>query len=127
MKHIYLLLIFLLPGFALLQAQDSTAKDVTWTFSATQSGDKSYVLSFKALIEPGWKMFSTTAKDDELNTRINFDSSTRAGNTIGTFSEKGSLKVEKEGVLYMFLSAVRLYALIIIKRKLSHKTKEFIP
>ena len=98
MKHIYLLFFFLCGSVAIM-AQDSAASDVKWTFSADKKGESQYVLKFKASVNPDWKLFSTTAKDDELNTRIIFDSATAANNQIGAIGEEGQLMVAKEPLL----------------------------
>ncbi|RYY27735.1 MAG: cytochrome C biogenesis protein, partial [Chitinophagaceae bacterium] len=98
MKHIYLLFFFLCGSFAAL-AQDSAVNDVKWNFSADKSANSQYILTFKAAISPGWKLFSTTAKDDELNTRIIFDSATTASNQFGAIDEQGALLVAKEPLL----------------------------
>ncbi|WP_315820908.1 hypothetical protein [Paraflavitalea speifideaquila] len=57
------------------------------------------MLSFKGLVTPGWRLFSTTAKDDELNTRIVFDSATTANVTVQSVTENGKLQQLKEPLL----------------------------
>jgi thiol:disulfide interchange protein len=84
-----------------LAAQDSTTSspNVQWQFNASKKSANEYVLSFKAAISPGWRLFSTTAKDDELNTRIVFDSATTANVTLNGITENGKLQQLKEPVL----------------------------
>ncbi len=99
MKHIYLLLFLVFCGSVAVLGQDSTSADVAWTFSASKKDKGQYILSFKASVSPGWKLFSTTAKDDELNSRINFDSSTTANYQFGPIEEQGELKIANEPLL----------------------------
>jgi thiol:disulfide interchange protein len=82
-----------------LMAQDTAGKkNVTWTFDAVKS-DVGYTLSFKATIAKGWKLFSTSMKDDEPNTRITFDSATTANTNITAVKEQAGVKTAKEPLL----------------------------
>jgi thiol:disulfide interchange protein len=95
-------LLVLLIGFFTPQlfAQDSTnAPDVQWQFNASKKSANEYTLSLKGTIGAGWRVFSTTAKDDELNTRVVFDSATAAQLTLNGITEKGNLKQQKEALL----------------------------
>lgn len=99
-KKLYLALLFVLFSFNGLFAQDSTAAThVQWQFNASKKAANEYVLTFKASVNPGWRLFSTTAKDDELNTRIVFDSATAANVTVNSITENGKLQQLKEPVL----------------------------
>ena len=75
MKQIRFSIVFCLLALG-LTAQDTahTSKIVSWNFGASKTGEKTYKLSFSASIQKGWKLFSTTMKDDEPNTRIKPDS-----------------------------------------------------
>lgn len=99
-RYIYLLLLLVLFSSANVFSQDSTtATHVQWQYNAAKNGAHEYVLTYKATIEPGWRLFSTTAKDDELNTRIVFDSATAANITVQSISENGKLQQLKEPLL----------------------------
>lgn len=97
-RKLYPLLLVLL-SFHTVFAQDSTHNQVQWSFQAAKKGTNEYVLTYKAAIQPGWRLFSTTAKDDELNTRLVLDSATAANVTINSIAEKGQLKQLKEPLL----------------------------
>ena len=92
-------------GFSLLllagtaQNTGTDKKNVDWQFSAVKTAGNTYSISFKASIEKGWKLFSTTMKDDEPNTRIKFDSSSLALIAIADSKETGDLKSAKEPLL----------------------------
>lgn len=104
-----------------LVAQDSTSSvNVQWQFNASKKSANEYVLSLKATISPGWRLFSTTAKDDELNTRIVFDSATAANVTLNGIAENGKLQQLKEPVLdnleiKFFEQEVELSATVTVK------------
>ena len=99
MKKFYLLIFCCLNLANLLVAQDSNKSDIHWTFDATKSAGSQYQIRFRAAVGEGWKLFSTTAKDDQLNSRIVFDSATQSNNTIGLATEKGLLQVKNEPLL----------------------------
>lgn len=98
-RKIYLAGIFVLLTLTRLLAQDSVATRAQWQFSAVKKAAHEYVLNYKATIDPGWRLFSTTAKDDELNTRIVFDSATAANVSIESIVENGKLQKLKEPIL----------------------------
>ncbi|SKA02174.1 Thiol:disulfide interchange protein DsbD [Chitinophaga eiseniae] len=95
MKHLLSLLIpvFLLFAFR-ADAQDQSPKPVKWEFSAEKKNDQEYVLHARATIEKGALLFSTTMGNDDPNTRIVPDSSTKL--TLGNITEKGQLQQRKE-------------------------------
>ena len=80
----------LLPAFA----QDSIPAAVNWSFEATRQSEGQYLLRLKAAIQPGWKLYSTTAKDDEPNTRVVMDSALL--DKVGAIAEKGELQRKPE-------------------------------
>jgi thiol:disulfide interchange protein DsbD len=86
-----LLILFALALWQEVSAQDSSAA-VRWEFSGARD-----VLILHARISEGWRLYSTTMKDDLPNSRITLDSSARTG--IGRIEEKGQLEVKKEAVL----------------------------
>jgi thiol:disulfide interchange protein len=97
MKKLVFSIVVCLFAF-MVTAQDSTAKKVAaWSFDATKSGS-GYTLFFKVSIAEGWKLFSTSMKDDEPNSRINFDSSTLATINVSGVKEQG-VKEAKEPLL----------------------------
>ncbi len=91
-------------GFCLiiagLNAQDTTAqKIIQWKFSASKASPGEFTISLKASIAKGWRLFSTTMKDDDPNTRIRLDSSSQVFANIIKTSEQGNLIVKKEALL----------------------------
>ena len=75
-------------------AQDSAVTG--WTMSAVKKSDSVYTLSFKGQFGNGWRIFSTSATDEEPNSRILLDSSTTTVATIKRIEEKGKLQVKPE-------------------------------
>jgi len=91
MKKYYLLSI-LLVSFFFSHAQDSAA--IRWEIKSAEGSD--YILSFKATAQNGWRIFSTSATDNEPNTRILLDSTTAKFVTIKKIDENGNLQEKKE-------------------------------
>lgn len=89
----YLLSLLVVFSSICLFAQDSIPKPVKWEISAKRSGEK-VLIKFSGIIDSGWKLFSTTAKDDEPNSRVIADTTTSA--KIVSVKESGDLKVAKE-------------------------------
>lgn len=99
-RKFYLLVLLALVSVSGLLAQDSTGSHVKWQFNGiNRKANNEFTLSFKATVEAGWRLFSTTAKDDELNTRVTFDSATTANINILNVIENGKLQQKKEPVL----------------------------
>jgi thiol:disulfide interchange protein DsbD len=100
MKQIRFSIVFCLLAMG-LAAQDTahTSKIVSWNFGASKIGEKTYKLSFSAIIQKGWKLFSTTMKDDEPNTRVKPDSAALTFISVVNTSETGDLKIAKEALL----------------------------
>jgi hypothetical protein len=88
-----LLLLHLQP----LTAQDSAGNILHWEFSASKKSDSDYTLNIRGKIQKGWRLFSTTMRDDLPNSRVELDSSTFA--KIKNIEEKGNLQIRKEPVL----------------------------
>ena len=84
-----------------LHAQDTVtaSKIIGWNFSASKTAPNTYKLSFAASIQKGWKLFSTSMKDDEPNTRIKLDSAALAFVSVVNSTEAGDLKIAKEALL----------------------------
>ena len=93
MSKYYFFIALLFPVMC-SSAQDTTG--VKWSTSAGKKSDSIYTLSFKGSFENGWRVFSTTASDEEPNTRINFDSATAAIASIVAIKEKGKLQSKPE-------------------------------
>lgn len=100
MKFFLALSSFLLfTGIIIAQENSSGPKAVDWQYSAAPAASGSYTLSFKATIAKGWKLFSSTMKDDEPNTRIRFDSASAPFINVTATREAGELKSAKEALL----------------------------
>lgn len=69
---------------------------VDWTFSAGKKTGSEYSFTVTGKIAEGWKLFSTSMKDDEPNTRISLDSSSSAYARIRSISESENLQAAKE-------------------------------
>ena len=67
---------------------------VEWKFSAGKRSGNEYIVSAKAVIQKDWKLFSTSMKDDEPNSRINLDSSSSAA--VLEIKESNNLKKARE-------------------------------
>ncbi|HEY4206483.1 MAG TPA: cytochrome c biogenesis protein CcdA, partial [Puia sp.] len=83
-----LIIILLWQG---VRAQDSSGV-VHWEFTGGKD-----VLILHGEVKPGWRLYSTTMKDDLPNTRVSLDSS--AGTAIERIEEKGQVKIKKEAAL----------------------------
>jgi len=81
------------------QTNNAAPKAVDWTYNTGPATANSYLLSFKANIAKGWKLFSSSMKDEEPNTRIKFDSASLALISITGTRETGDLKSSKEPLL----------------------------
>jgi len=99
MKQLVFFLAFCLLAAGLFAQNNTGSKAVEWNFAAAKTADNTYTLSFKASIGEGWKLFSTSMKDDEPNTRIKPDSATLAFITVAGSKETGDLKTSKETLL----------------------------
>ncbi len=95
MKHLLTFLILITSVFA-VKAQDTAtqASVAKWEYTAEKKADKEYILHLKGTVEKDWKLFSTTMKDDEPNTRVVVDSAA----TITGITEQGTLKKAPEAL-----------------------------
>ncbi|MEO7309018.1 MAG: thioredoxin family protein [Chitinophagaceae bacterium] len=97
--------IILAAGFCVLltgllaQGNTPPEKAVAWNFAAVKNADNTYTLGFTANIGKGWKLFSTTMKDDEPNTRIHYDSASLSNLVITSTTETGKLQSSREALL----------------------------
>jgi thiol:disulfide interchange protein len=92
MKQLLTFIILIAATFG-AKAQDSVAPVVAkWEYTAEKKGENEYLLHLNGTVEKGWKLFSTTMKDDDPNTRVVLDSAA----TITGITEEGSLKKQKE-------------------------------
>jgi len=78
-----------------LAAQD-TVKVVRWSYAGLRQSEGNYLIQLKGEIAAGWKLFSTTAKDDQPNTRVVFDSA--FATHAGAITEKGKLEQKPEAL-----------------------------
>lgn len=76
-------------------AQDSSGV-VSWEFSSQKAAGGGYTLTLHGKIKDGWRLYSTTMKDDLPNSRVVLDSSAPA--KIGNIEEKGNLETKKEAL-----------------------------
>ena len=95
MKHLYILLL-LIPGF--LSAQQP---DITWSYEANRITDSTVSLVVKAELKDGWRIFSTRAGDDELNSRVKIEEGRNNIISVISVEEKGNYKEEFESLLDM--------------------------
>ncbi|MVT11946.1 protein-disulfide reductase DsbD family protein [Chitinophaga tropicalis] len=92
MKHL-LAFIMLIAAVLGVKAQEQPAPAVAkWEYTAEKKGEQEYILHLNGTVEKGWKLFSTTMKDDEPNTRVVVDSAA----TLTGITEEGSLKKAPE-------------------------------
>src|SRR3954471_5748135 len=92
MKQLLTFIILIAATFG-AKAQDSVAPVVAkWEYTAEKKGENEYLLHLNGTIEKGWKLFSTTMKDDDPNTRVVVDSAA----AITGITEEGSLQKQKE-------------------------------
>jgi len=95
----YRLLLFAFFGLLILKtasAQQDSSAPVKWEFSAGKdAGGPTLILHGK--IKDGWRLYSTTMKDDLPNSRVALDTPAKA--VIGKIEEKGQLVVKKEPLL----------------------------
>lgn len=95
MKHLLTFLILITSVFAVKAQDTATQASVTkWEYTAEKKADKEYILHLKGTVEKDWKLFSTTMKDDEPNTRVVVDSVA----TITGITEQGTLKKAPEAL-----------------------------
>ena len=96
--------LFLLPVFFLIlvfqgsmaqgPAADPASTLVNWQFASVKDGPDDYTLVIRGKIPAGWKLYSTTMKDDLPNSRVALDSTARA--KIQGIEEKGKLETKKD-------------------------------
>ncbi len=99
MKHFILFLVFAVLALSITAQNNGVPKVADWNYTAVKTADKTYTLSFKASIQKGWKLFSSSMKDDEPNTRIKPDSATQSFVSIINTKENGELKSANEPLL----------------------------
>ena len=100
MKEIIRILCVNLLIWVLVQplfAQDTAGKILRWEFSSGNRAGGDYLFTLKATIKNGWKLFSTTMRDDLPNSRVLLDSSTAV--KITGIEEKGNLQIRREPLL----------------------------
>lgn len=93
-KRYILSLLVLFFSFQVI-AQDSIPQPVKWQISAKKDGANT-VIQFIGNIESGWKLFSTTAKDDEPNSRVILDTTGNSNFKLVSVAEEGNLQQNKE-------------------------------
>ena len=77
-----------------MRRREDSSGVVHWEFSGIKKEADKYLLSFKATILPGWKLFSTKMGDELPNSRVYLDSNSPA--KITGIEEKGNLLSNKE-------------------------------
>jgi thiol:disulfide interchange protein len=78
-------------------AQDSTGLNpvTDWKFSQVSHKGNVYVIRVQADVASGWKVFSSTMKDDEPNLRLSFDSSSEVSASVTSMKEAGTLHAKE--------------------------------
>lgn len=80
--------------------QDSIpANHATWEFAAEKKAPGEFALTFKAKVEPGWKLMGASMGDDDPNTRIVFDSLADTRAEIKSFADAQAPLTAKEPLL----------------------------
>ena len=96
-KILLLLLTFSFSVFSSSSfAQDPTGSVVKWEFAGQKGSGPEYTLILTGKIAAGWKLYSTTMKDDLPNSRVSLDSSAK-GVVLG-IEEKGKLESKKDSL-----------------------------
>ena len=83
------LLISLLITLSCVSQDAPPDKIVDWKFRPAGKSGTEHTIAITGRIQPGWRLFSTTMKDDEPNTRIVLDS---ASSVIRSIRESDNLK-----------------------------------
>lgn len=96
MKHLYIILLLLIPGF--LSAQQP---EISWSYEANRISDSTVALIVKADIGDGWRLFSTKAGEDELNSRIRIESGKNNAVSVLNIKEEGNYKEGFDPLLEM--------------------------
>jgi cytochrome c biogenesis protein CcdA/thioredoxin-related protein len=96
MKHLYIFLLLLIPGF--LSAQQP---EISWSYEANRISDSTVALIVKADIGDGWRLFSTKAGEDELNSRIRIESGKNNAVSVLNIKEEGNYKEGFDPLLEM--------------------------
>jgi thiol:disulfide interchange protein len=92
MKQLLTFIIFIAATFG-VKAQDTATPVVAkWEYTAEKKGENEYLLHLNGTVEKGWKLFSTTMKEDDPNTRVVLDSAA----VITGITEEGNLQKQKE-------------------------------
>jgi len=113
---------FLIVAFLLLSSICALSQDtvVDWKFTAGNKSANYYTLILKGTILKDWKLFSTSMKDDEPNTRVMLDSSSSAVASIVEIRESNNLKKKNEPLfdnseIRYFEDDVELRVLVTVK------------
>jgi thiol:disulfide interchange protein len=89
------ILVFLTSLFSLYaSSQDTTA--ASWSVTNIKKEGNKDIITIRANIANGWRLFSTRAADDEPNTRFVIDTSSESNYTLNAVVEKGKLVEAKE-------------------------------
>ena len=97
MRHFFLLVVLLFKLGVIGFGQTDSIPPVTWNFTTTKVEEGKVTVKMSAVIKEGWKLFSTTASDDEPNTRVILDTAIQS--KVISIVEEGNLKQEKEPLL----------------------------
>lgn len=89
----FALLLSLLISLSSFSQDNIAYKIVDWKFRPAGKSGNEYIIAFTGHIQPGWRLFSTTMKDDEPNTRIVLDS---ASSVLQSIRESNNLQKLKE-------------------------------
>ncbi|MEJ7735898.1 MAG: thioredoxin family protein [Chitinophagaceae bacterium] len=90
------LAVVLFVCLSLLAHSQNPDNTVQWHFSAGNKSGDIHQIILKASIQKGWRLFSTTMKDDEPNTRVYLDSTSVSLASIKEITETSLLQKKKE-------------------------------
>lgn len=83
MKKLVLIIVVCFVAFS----SNAQLNPVTWTFTATKTGDKTYEIHMKAIIQSGWHLYSQSQPADAIAQPTTFTI-----NANPLFSKEGKIK-----------------------------------
>lgn len=117
-------LLLLLLSFSSFSRNNTLDPVVEWNFSAGVVSGQKYTLIITGNIQPGWKLFSTTMKDDEPNSRLILDSASGTFATILSIKESDNIQTRKEPLfdnseIRYFENEIKLVVSVLLSKTVS--------